>query len=60
VELYVLSDRTAIVRHDPALLTEVLARLMQAIDLAIDDDKNVDDKDDDATQVSWLNNPRTA
>jgi hypothetical protein len=42
VEQYVLSDRTSIVRHDPALLMEFLARLMQAIDLAIDDDKSVE------------------
>ena len=59
VEQYLLSDRTAIVRHDPALLTGSLAHSKQVIYLTIDDDKNYDDDDDDA-QVSWLSNPRTA
>lgn len=61
VEQYLLLDRTAIVRHDPALLTGSLAHSKQVIYLTIDDDKNHDDDDDDDdAQVSWLSNPRTA
>src|SRR5271163_469054 len=59
VEQYLLSDCTAIVRHDPALLTEFLAHSKQVIDLTINDNKNHDDDGDDA-QVSWLSNPCTA
>src|SRR5271156_6411710 len=63
VEQYLFSDRTAIVRHDPALLTEFLAHSKQVIDLTINNDKNHDNDDDDGdddAQVSWLSNPRTA
>src|SRR5271156_6450563 len=61
VEQYLLSDRKAIVCHDPALLAEFLAHSKQVIDLTIDDDKNDDnDDDDDDAHVSWLGNPRTA
>jgi hypothetical protein len=63
VEQYLLSNRTAIVCHDPALLAEFLAHSKQVIDLTIYDDKNDDDDDDDDdddAHVSWLGNPRTA
>jgi hypothetical protein len=36
-EHYVLPDRTAIVRHDSALLTQFLTPPMQVRDLTIDD-----------------------
>jgi hypothetical protein len=44
VEQFLLSDRTAILHHAPALpVRKFLAHLKQVIDLTIDDDKNDDD-----------------